>query len=435
MRRTFLILASAYVLLLSAAFYWQLCADLAGHPANPRYYLTFQRARGSIFDRQGRALAFSTESGDGYVRNYAAPCLSPVVGYFHERYGITGLENLYQEELAAGRSLFTTLDLDLQQAAAELLGDRAGAVVLLEPSTGQVLAMVSHPCIDGGALDERWPDYVNDVRSPFLNRATQGLYPPGSAVKPLVLGAALSVGAVDPNQTWFDEGSLQLPGGTVRNYASRAYGRINLQEALAHSSNVVFAELAVQLGEELLEYYRLFGLGQAVPFELANKSGSVPEEVASAYHAAQLGIGQGELLVTPLQIALAAAAIANGGVMMRPYLVQEVRGGLRMREITRPWAMAQVLPPDAAQLVKEAMALAAQIGTAQTERSSEFSYAGKTGTAQLGAAPDHSWFMGFAPVDAPQVAAAVVVEHGGTGAEAAVPVGVELMYRALRMSE
>ena len=433
MRRSFLILASTYVLLLSAAFYWQLCADLAGHPANPRYYLTFQRARGSIFDRQGRALAFSTESGDGYVRNYAAPCLSPVVGYFHERYGITGLENLYQEELAAGRSLFTTLDLDLQQAAAELLGDRAGAVVLLEPSTGH-LVMVSHPA-SMGALDERWPDYVNDVRSPFLNRATQGLYPPGSAVKPLVLGAALSVGAVDPNQTWFDEGSLQLPGGTVRNYASRAYGRINLQEALAHSSNVVFAELAVQLGEELLEYYRLFGLGQAVPFELANKSGSVPEEVASAYHAAQLGIGQGELLVTPLQIALAAAAIANGGVMMRPYLVQEVRGGLRMRGDNPPVGHGPGPSSDAAQLVKEAMALAAQIGTAQTERSSEFSYAGKTGTAQLGAAPDHSWFMGFAPVDAPQVAAAVVVEHGGTGAEAAVPVGVELMYRALRMSE
>jgi peptidoglycan glycosyltransferase len=219
------------------------------------------------------------------------------------------------------------------------------------------------------------------------------------------------------------------------NFGGRAHGEISLDEALAKSSNVVFGKVAVVLGERLLEYFRLFGLGQMVPLELSNKEGYVPDAIASQYHAAQLGIGQAELLVTPLQMAQAAAALANGGVLMRPYLVQEIRGGLRMRQITRPQVLGRILPPEAAEQVKRAMALAAQEGTAKTDLSTELEYAGKTGTAQMGSVPDHAWFIGFAPVDAPQVAVAVLVEHGGMGAEAAAPLGAEIMRKALQLSE
>lgn len=435
MRKSFLTIACLYGMMLVSAFYWQLCSDIDSHPANPRYYLVFQRERGTIFDRQGRPLAYSSTGEQGYRRTYAAPSLSHVVGYFHERYGVTGLEQLFHAELSAGRSVFTTLDLDLQKKAEELLGGSTGALVAVRPASGEILALVSQPCLDGNALEENWAAYLADVRSPFLNRVTHGLYPPGSVVKTIVLAAAAVEEAAELEDKWDDGGTLDLVGGTVRNFRGRAHGEISLAQALAVSSNVVFGQLAGELGEKLLSYFRLFGLGQPVGCELSNQAGLVPESIASPYHAAQLGIGQGELLVTPLQMAQVACALANRGVLMRPYLVQEVRGGWRLRQITRPQIVGQAVPAWVAELVKAAMALTAREGTARVERAANLDYAGKTGTAQLGSAPDHAWFIGFAPTDAPQIAVAVVVEHGGTGAHAAAPIGVELMLHAVQMSE
>lgn len=435
MRRTFQLLVAVYALLAGALFYWQLCADLQHHPANPRYYLVFQGERGTIFDRQGRALASSVLEGESYRRQYASPSLAHIVGYFHSRYGLTGLERLYHQELSGGRMLFTTLDLELQREAEHLLGERAGAVVVLNPKTGELLALVSTPGVDGNDLDENWPDYLDDKRSPFLNRATQGLYPPGSLVKPMIYAAALETGTATLEQVWQDQGVLKIEGRTVSNFGAKAHGRINLNQALAYSSNVVFAQLAMDLGGELVECFHRFGLGQEVPFELGNQSGFLPKAVPSRYDAAQLGIGQGELLVTPLQMAQVVAAIANGGLMMRPFVVWEVRGGLKMRQITRPQVLGRVMEPETAQVLQEAMVLAAQEGTAQTEFSEVLSYGGKTGTAQVGAGRDHAWFIGFAPKSDPRVVVAVLLEHGGSGGGAAAPLGAALLQRAVQMSE
>ena len=198
---------------------------------------------------------------------------------------------------------------------------------------------------------------------------------------------------------------------------------------------MVFAQLALSLGEGLLQDLKAFGLGQEVDFELSNLKGTVPAKIASAYDGAQIGIGQGELLVTPLQMAVVAQTIANDGVMMRPFLVTEVRGGLKMRQITRPRAIGEILPPAVAHALQEAMALAARQGTAQTDLSSSLDYGGKTGTAEMSQGQDHAWFLGFAPSTNPQVAVAVLVERGGSGSAVAAPIGAKLLAAALRMDE
>ena len=423
-------------LLFLSLFYWQVCADIQNHSANPRYYQMFKEDRGVIFDRRGIPLATSTSDGSVYARNYATPSLSHVVGYFHQRYGMTGLERRYHEDLSQGRSLITTLDLEVQKVAEGALAGRQGAIVVIKPTTGEVLALVSSPGVDGNVLDTNWSSYLSDERSPFLNRATHGLYPPGSVVKPIVYGAALGAGLVERSQIWHDQGSLVLENRMINNYGGKAYGSITTDQALALSSNVVFAQLAISLGDRLLHEFRRFGLGIDVGFDLPNLGGNLPSKVTSDYGAAQLGIGQGELLVTPLQMASVVSTIANGGMLMRPFVVQEVRGGLRMRQITRPQSISQALPRSHAVDLQEAMVLAAREGTAQTSLPVSLDYGGKTGTAQTGPAGiDHAWFIGFAPAERPVVAIAVLVEHGGSGSQVAVPIGVTVMEAALGIDE
>lgn len=435
MRKSFLALVTMFGLLFLSLFYWQICADIQDHPANPRYYQMFKEDRGVIYDRRGVPLAASTSDGTIFARNYAAPSLCHVVGYFHQRYGMTGLERRYHEDLSQGRSLITTLDLDVQKVAEQALAGKQGAVVVVKPTSGEVLALVSSPGVDGNALDANWSNYLGDERSPFLNRATHGLYPPGSVVKPIVYGAALGEGLVERNQIWHDHGSMVLENRTISNYGGKAHGSITTDQALAVSSNVVFAQLAMSLGDRLIEEFRRFGFGMDVGFDLQNLGGYLPAKITSAYDAAQLGIGQGELLVTPLQMASVVSTIANGGVLMRPFVVQEVRGGLKMRQITRPQSISQVLPGSQARDVQEAMVLAAREGTAQTSLPLSLDYGGKTGTAQTGSGADHAWFIGFAPTERPQVAVAVLVEQGGSGSRVAVPIGVTVMDAALRVDE
>lgn len=435
LRKSFLALVLVYGIIFASMFYWQVCADLQSHPANPRYYRMFKENRGAIYDRHGEVLAGSTLVGEIYARDYAAVSLSHVVGYFHQRYGMTGLERLYHEDLLRGRSLFTTLDLELQKLAEQALQSQNGAIVVIKPATGEILALVSSPGIDGNSLDESWSDYLTDVRSPFLNRATHGLYPPGSVVKPIIYGVALGKQLAEPTQIWLDEGSLALHNRTISNSGGKPLGDISTDQALALSSNVVFAQLAIALGDDLPVELRRFGLGRDSEFELQNLRGFVPQRVDSDYDAAQLGLGQGELLVTPLQMAVLSATIANGGVMMRPFVVQEVRGGLQMRQITRPRVVDEVWPQHVAQDVRDAMVMAAKEGTARTSFSTSLDYAAKTGTAQTSQGPAHAWFIGFAPSRLPKVAVAVLVEHGGSGGAAAAPIGAMIMAKALQLDE
>lgn len=433
--RCFMAVSTIYVLLMGALVYWHLFGDLGKHPANPRYYQVFNQERGPIYDRNGEILAFSSERKKDFARIYATPSLSHVVGYFHQRYGITGLERLHHEDLVRGRTVFTTIDLGLQAYVEDCLKGLVGAALVIKPNTGEVLALVSQPAVDGNCLDELWSDYLQDGRSPFLNRVTQGLYPPGSLVKPLVYGGALEKGLVTSNQLWLDQGSLQIQNRHLSNSNARVLGEITTDQALAQSSNVVFAQLAIDLEEDLLAIFRRFGLGAEPRFELSVKGGYLPAQAPDAYTRAQLGIGQGELLATPLQMGMIAATIANRGVMMQPYLVQEIRGGLQMRQITRPHLLGEIFPEQVALVIRDAMVLAVQNGTAQGIKDLNLNIAAKTGTAQVGQGRDHAWFMGFAPSNWPEVAVVVVVEHGGAGGAVATPIGAKIIAQALNNGE
>lgn len=437
LRKVLLFLLVLYALTVSFLAYWQLIrTDLAHHSLNPRTTRVFWQDRGTIYDRKGQPLA-SSELKDGrFYRTFSEVLsLSHVVGYFHPRYGMSNLEASFHSYLSRKSDIHTTIDLKLQQDVEGILGERVGAVVLMRPDNGQILAMVSSPAVDSTALTGKWEQYQQDQDSPFLNRATQGLYPPGSVIKPLLLAAGYQEGIITPDQKWRDNGSIVINQRTISNYRGVAHGTINSNEALAYSSNVVFSELAVELGPTLLEYLRDFGWDRSLDLGIPVRKGLLPTVERSAYGWAQLGIGQADLLTTPLRMAMAISSIGAGGTLYQPYLVRRVTGWLGLGQIRRPRQIGQPVAPHVARQVTEAMVAAVEFGTASAARIAGTTVAGKTGTAQNPQGADHSWFVGFAPADSPRVAVAVVVEHGGFGGALAAPIGRDSIKAALESME
>ncbi len=433
LHRFFWVFTLLFSILWIGLVYWQVLRfDLAKHPANPRTYTMYSAKRGSILDRKGRPLAASQEVGNVFHRVYGNPLsLSHVIGYFHPRFGMTRLEKSLHTSLARGHDILLTIDWQIQQVAQDQLGDSVGAIVVLQPKTGQVLALVSTPFLDANNLATNWLAYLEDESSPFLNRATHGLYPPGSVIKPLLLAAGYQEDVVRANTVFSDSGSITFDSQTIRNFGNKSLGRITAEEALALSANVFFADLAVRLGPRVQEYYRKFSLGTPWDLGIQSNAGNIPSTKQSPFGFAQLGIGQGELLVTPLQMAVAIATIANGGVRMEPYLVREIQGSWLGPRIHRPQAHRQVVSQYTAALVRHAMLLAVEQGTAKAAKIHNVQVAGKTGTAQNPHGADHSWFVGFAPATAPQFAIAVLVEHGGLGSLRATPMAKQVLQKAL----
>jgi len=418
----FRLVIAMFAVLWGAAAYWQLIrTDLAANPLNPKVMQVYKSARGNIYDRRGRLLASTEYDGKQYIRIYHGhPSLSHVIGYFHPRYGMAGVEAVYNHQLAANRDLYLTIDAELQAAIDQYMHPYRGAVVVTNPRTGEVLALYSSPYVDPNQLDVFWEDYLNNPDSPFVNRATYGIYPPGSTIKPFILAAAYQTGIAASETTWHDEGLISFAGRTINNFQGQALGWITTEEALASSSNVVFAQMAVGLKTELLNYFKRFGFGEAPGF--------LPGPQQSEFGWAQLGIGQGDLLVTPLQMAAAVSTIANRGLRLEPYLVQSV---------VRRWlphAAEQVITQRTAALVRQAMVEAVANGTGRAAQIPGMATAGKTGTAENAQGRDHAWFVGFAPADNPEVAVVVLIEHGGYGGEAAARIAGQVMMRALDRS-
>lgn len=433
-KKIFIFILILFALLGFSLGYWQLFRpDLKAHPNNPRSYAMFQSRRGTIYDRNGELLAYTTDELLGFRRNYVPPeNLSHTIGYFHHRYGITGLELSFNQQLIKEQDIYLTIDRELELKVAQLMEGHVGATIVMRPATGELLAINSTPAIDSNLLNQQWASYVDRTDGPFFNRALSGRYPPGSVIKPLLLAVAYQTNLTTPDTIWDDRGSIDFGERVLRNFRGNAYGSITTQEALAVSSNIVFAQLATNLRTDLLDYLSDFGIGQAwAQLGISTRSGNLPSPNLSLYGWAQLGIGQGEILVTPLEMAVAISAIANGGVRMEPYLVREIGGNWFTKKIWRPRSVGQVLTQHNAALVRDAMFEAVENGTASGAYIPGTEIAGKTGTAENPHGDDHSWFVGIGSADEFEIVVVVIVEHGGAGSGIATEIAKEIFRYAL----
>jgi peptidoglycan glycosyltransferase len=446
-----------------ALVYWQFvrAPELSARADNPRQ-IEFERriARGRILDRTGAELA-RTDLVDGVAqRRYQYAPLAPVLGYHSLRYGDGGIEAAFNPELRGDMSLDSltsllnrlyhrsqrggdvvlTIDLGLQKAADHALGDRAGAIVVLDPHDGAVLALASHPTFDPNSLDADFDRLRADPSNPLLNRALQGRYPPGSTFKTVTLAAALDQGLAQPGDR-FDDGdrTLLVEGFPIRcNNNPKGVNQFDLAHAYGYSCNLTFAQLALDLGsKKFKDYAGRFMLGREIPFELPVATSQLANNptVIDRVLLANSGFGQGELLLTPLHLALIAATVANDGVMPRPHLLAEVRAldGTVLRRY-QPESLSTPITPQTAHQVRDIMVVAVADGYARPAAIQGVAVAGKTGTAQLGGeqqAP-HAWFIGFAPADNPRIAIAVLVEHGGEGSQVAAPLARQVLEAALK---
>jgi peptidoglycan glycosyltransferase len=409
--------------------------------------------RGLILGGDGSQLAANRKEGAYFLREYPEGSLmSPWLGYSSLRYGRAGVERAYNPELSGdsdllsvrnfldlvtgrptrGADLRLTLDPTVQRVAVEALGENVGAVVALDPRTGAVLAWAVSPRFDPNRIDEEWKQLNEDPGRPLVDRALQGRYPPGSVFKVIVAAAALEKGVVTP-QTVFDDppGGWLAGGYRVNNYDGKSYGEHTFADAFAKSVNTTFAKVGVQLGaEELNTYAHAFGFGQQLPWRLGGSGGSFPDPAGmDKANVAQASFGQSTVSVTPMQMALVAAGVANGGQIMRPYVVSEVRDyNQQVLEKTDPSVWLRPISPTTAATLRDLMVKVVQEGTGTRAAIEGVQVAGKTGTAEIGGGVAHSWFVGFAPADAPRVAVAVVVEKGTA---ASAPIARDVMAAAL----
>jgi penicillin-binding protein 2 len=366
-----------------------------------------------------------------------------------------------------GYTVHLTLDRQLQQAAYEALKDKEGTLVALDVQNGAILAMVSTPAFDPnmfarGIKAEEWRALIKDRLRPLNNRAIQGQYPPGSTFKVIMAVAGLEEGVIDPDARISDPGFFPFGNRNFRDWKKGGHGSVDLHKAIVESCDVYFYQLGQRLGiDKIAKHARAFGLGEKTGAFLDDeKDGLVPDTAWKRKRFRQpwypgetpsVAIGQGYLTTTPLQLANMMAAIANGGILYRPRIVNKVESvdGTTLREYGPEKIRTINLKPATLQRVRAALAdvVRGKGGTGGAARSSVVSVAGKTGTAQVvemkGAYlkseqlsyfnRDHAWFVAYAPVEDPQVAIVVLVEHGGHGGEAAAPVAKKVFEKYIEI--
>lgn len=460
-------IALAFLVASLGVAYWSLdIAGISGDPFDPRLLASLRdRPRGTILGADGTELAVSVPGPDGYERRYADRSLAQVVGYASFTYGATGLEGAYAESLigqdpadpvsrwrarylgdeAEAGALRTGIVPSVQAAAAAALGDRRGAVIVLDPRTGAVLASVSRPGYDANLIvdpateNEAWRQVNEHEERPLLDRARQGLYPPGSAFKLVTAAAALESGLDPAAKVRVDDPFQADPswGDYHVRSVTQAHGEFDLSLAMQRSENIYFAKIALQAGADALEEYAArFGIGATPRSDLPAARGqlSASGELDRPILLADTAFGQGELVVSPLQMALVAATIARGGSMPTPHYATAVLdpegGTLRL---VAPGAVGQVISPQTAVTIGEAMVAAVNApgAFAAGARIPGVLVAGKTGTAETPSGAPHGWFVGFAPAQEPTAVVAVVIENAARGGVDAAPVGGAVLRAAI----
>jgi penicillin-binding protein 2 len=409
--------------------------------------------QGSIVGQYGVEKSF-----DRHVRGQAGQKSVEVDALGHEKKAVV------VEKPQAGNDLYLTIDVRLQKVAEDLIGDESGAIVALDPTNGDILAMASRPAFDPNVLSreltaKQWVEIVQDEGRPLNNRASQGQYPPGSTFKVPMAVAVLETKTMSPSSTVFCNGSYQFGTRVYHDWKASGHGAVDLHTALVRSCDVYFYTVGQRMGIDVMaEFGKEFGLGQGTGIELPSERAGIlpstawkqkaknepwlPGETVSA------AIGQGYVTVTPLQMASLMGTVANDGVSYRPRVVQAV--------MDRTTGNLQELPavprgkinakPETFRIIKEALADVVKIGTATRAKSSLVTIGGKTGTAQVVALRtgpkenipkkfrDHAWFIAFAPVESPKIAVAVLAEHMGHGGAAAAPLAKEVIEAYFKLA-
>lgn len=482
LRRLSILMLVMFLALFGSASWIQVVQsdELAANPSNRRsLYDSFEVQRGSII-ASGAAIASSVPSDDVYSwqRVYTdADMWAPVTGYINPALGPnagTGIEQSMNQELSGtagsqflsrveriftgqpprGSNVVLSLDADVQRAAFEALGDLQGGIIAIEPSTGRVLALVTSPSYDTNVLASHDTDAVNqaydqlvaDPSKPLSDRAIAGdLNPPGSTFKLVVASAALASGGYTPQSTLPNPAQYQLPqsNSIVHNASGGACGpgdTVTLADALRLSCNIPFAELAVELGDTAIrEEAEKYGFNQSFEIPLVSTASGYPRTIQDDAQTALSGFGQGQVTATPLQMAMVAAGIANGGIVMNPRMVDRVIGpDLSVQKTYDDTEFGRALDGALADELVAMMVANVSDGAASGARIDGVDVAGKTGTAEnTGNEPYTLWFTGFAPANNPEVAVAVVVEDGGgqgqsgSGNTIAAPIAKKVMEAVL----
>jgi len=368
------------------------------------------------------------------------------------------------ERPQAGNDLYLTIDVRLQKVAEDLLGEEQGAIVALDPNSGDILAMVSRPGFDPNVLSreltaKQWVEIVQDEGRPLNNRASQGQYPPGSTFKIPMAIAALETRTMSPTSTVFCNGGYQFGKRLYHDWKASGHGYVDLHNALVHSCDVYFYTIGQRMGIDVMaEFGKDFGLGKATGVELpSERSGIMPStawkqksknEQWLPGETISAAIGQGYVTVTPLQMASLVGTVANDGVSYRPRLVQAVmdRTSGNLQELPAVPRGKINAKPETFRIIKDALADVVTKGTATRAKSSLVTIGGKTGTAQVAALRtgpeenipkkfrDHAWFVAFAPVESPKIAVAVLAEHMGHGGAAAAPLAKEVIEAYMKLT-
>ena len=473
------------IALILGTTYWQTWANagLADRQDNAiRLVAQFSIKRGKIYASDGTLLAANVTKHVGgqtlYFRRYpTGPIFSDVVGYSTQSRNQTGLERSYNDYLTGsnanldtvfhatldrlkgstvqGNNVYLTLRPGAQALALRELRGKCGAVVAMNPTTGAVYVLASSPPYNPNLIEKH---YQQALRSggkcgALLNRATAGKYQPGSSFKVVTATAALNSGRFTPDSTFYDPGYCEEYGKQVRNAgnpeAPESFGNVTLSTGLEHSINSVFCNVGKAIGAGLIiDYMKRYGFYKLPPLEtpeneraasgLYDRHGHLfdPRRPETQVDPGRLAFGQERLQVTPLQMAMVAATVANNGLEMQPYVVQRVvspQGKTIVR--ARPHKLAPVMRSNIAQEINSMMQLVVTGGTGTAAQISGIPVAGKTGTAETGVGDIYTaWFIAFAPADHPKVAIAVVVENqpGGFGGKVSAPIAKDVMEALLR---
>lgn len=422
--------------------------DVYTNSYNKRQWESEQQVqRGEIYSQDGVLLAETEIDGDARIRKYPKGRLySHIIGYCSQVYGKTQLEmshdddiigkgtiSLTLNEIKHGNNLNLTINDELQEYAYEQLDGRDGAIVAMEPTTGQILAMVSLPDFNPETIEKDWPSMMEDENSPFLARATQGLYPPGSTYKIVTAAGVYDNGMT--TETFDDEGLFKKDDVTVYNYNKESFGKLDIKTAFEVSSNYVFCTLGYEMGADAVKAEaEKFGVNKSFDFDIPVSQSQIQYKKMTDLDGALVSIGQGGLVMTPLHVAMMASAVANNGKMMKPYLVETVttENGTVIGQ-TKPSVLYDSIGTACADYIEDMMIGVVEDGTGTGAQISGITVAGKTGTAENETDKDHAWFVGYAPVENPTICVAVVLENAATsGGKSAVPIAKNIIRKFLK---